>query len=966
MDPIAKVLRIETHLSEMIYSKGLLDEDVQELYRGACADYENIIFDDNQVDKLQEVEYQLWKLHYLHIEEFRKRIRLLTANAKDKKKKPLQDESSVLVNLERHIDRFILFLSEATSYYENLMRKFKIRFGLPSYFLSEKTGSSLPIEPPKMNRAQYVFHRFLICLGDIARYKEFCRKSDTRNWSVAATCYLEAARIWPDSGNPHNQLALLGTYVGDSFLSLYHCLRSLAVEEPFPDVWRNLMLLIEENRSSHLHFSTAAYIDFTRPHERILVESISEASEHGPPKIDMWSLIVRVISFFLVSTSMEDFPHILGSTVKELEALISFGEAELHDAMVSYKHITASKIGPHRAIQLVSMFIFIVNSLIENSERERMIKNDQLGLTRLALATTFLSIGRIMEACLKSKHLQDYPLLPPVLTFLEWLVSLLDKVEEHTEDNKVSSTMSYFFSVLADLLNKIEYGQREALTPDTALWEDHELRGFKPLSDAHRVLDFRTKQEFMDDFTCGYVNRCFRISKAAKAIVTRSKTWLSYDDIERKFSKVESLRCPGQRETEAQMVCDSPEGKGVKNHKLGNGGEIKRGEITNGLNHQSTTAAAEEEEVILFKPIIRHNSAPLSSTGKGDLIAEEKEITSSEERLRRATSLIDGQSQKQSDSFSFHPDAVSFNHNHNNNNKLSKQQENLFKDSTTCAIGPPSLSGWVFNKGSHIEREKSSKNLNKRELSPIRETASESLAELSINEPKNHISGAVHVPSNTYNHPSSYVSPVPSAPLLPDESVWLSGRSPLSQEHNRSVLSQEADGILGASPLGGYVNYSAASGPLSPRISSGFVDVQPPMMSSSEWLYHYRNNFNLQRPPHHVLPVNLNSHGFLGALNPIETSRFGLLDQWGNYLVPEPMVNLEGRQVLPTPLAYAPDVQIGDKLWSGYQRSSPPYPLNMGVPIRAEQPSLLQYLKDKERNLQRESQLGGAPAFYGT
>lgn len=42
------------------------------------------------------------------------------------------------------------------------------------------------------------------------------------------------------------QLALLATYVGDSFLALYHCIRSLAVKEPFPDAWNNLMLLFEK------------------------------------------------------------------------------------------------------------------------------------------------------------------------------------------------------------------------------------------------------------------------------------------------------------------------------------------------------------------------------------------------------------------------------------------------------------------------------------------------------------------------------------------------------------------------------------------------------------------------------------------------------------------------------------------------------------------------------------------------
>lgn len=41
------------------------------------------------------------------------------------------------------------------------------------------------------------------------------------------------------------QLAVLATYVGDEFLALYHCIRSLAVKEPFPDAQNNLILLLE-------------------------------------------------------------------------------------------------------------------------------------------------------------------------------------------------------------------------------------------------------------------------------------------------------------------------------------------------------------------------------------------------------------------------------------------------------------------------------------------------------------------------------------------------------------------------------------------------------------------------------------------------------------------------------------------------------------------------------------------------
>ena len=57
--------------------------------------------------------------------------------------------------------------------------------------------------------------------------------------------------IWPDSANPQNQLVVLAIYVGDEFLALYQCVRSLVVKKPFPDAWENLYLLLEKNRLSN-------------------------------------------------------------------------------------------------------------------------------------------------------------------------------------------------------------------------------------------------------------------------------------------------------------------------------------------------------------------------------------------------------------------------------------------------------------------------------------------------------------------------------------------------------------------------------------------------------------------------------------------------------------------------------------------------------------------------------------------
>lgn len=184
-----------------IYSKGLLNKDVQDLYHKARSSYENIILNDYEVLGLQEVEYSLWKLHYKHIDEFRKRIR--QANAEKKKSEASESDTNSHLDVDKHMEGFKSFLSEATDFYQDLVKKLRKSCGLPSELFLCKKGS------PKFPQCQYACHRFLVCLGDLARYTELCKKPDACKWSASAVYYLEASRIWPDSGNPHNQVVFV-------------------------------------------------------------------------------------------------------------------------------------------------------------------------------------------------------------------------------------------------------------------------------------------------------------------------------------------------------------------------------------------------------------------------------------------------------------------------------------------------------------------------------------------------------------------------------------------------------------------------------------------------------------------------------------------------------------------------------------------------------------------------------------
>ncbi|KAM3251573.1 nonsense-mediated mRNA decay factor SMG7-like [Capsicum annuum] len=990
LNTFLEIANTEKQLLTSIYSKGLLHKDVQELYHKARASYENIIVNNYEAVGLQEVEFSLWKLHYKHIDEFRKRIRQATA---EKKKIETQEgDSSAAREIDNHMEGFKSFLSEATEFYQELTKKLRKSCGLPGELLLCKNGSlSLPLAPMKLPQCQYACHRFLICLGDLSRYGELCKKQDAWNWSLAATYYFEASRIWPDSGNPHNQLALLATYTGDPFLALYHCVRSLAIKEPFPDAWNNLMLLFEEvmskdfpslhshfleerkleNRSSILHsYSNGAHLDLLKPSVWCSIDAINRATSGSSNKnmleptetvtsgkTDIWLPFVRLMSFFLVYSSLEDFQSILAFTVVQLEGLVVMDDDELSSALESYQLMDPLRKGPYRALQLVSVFIFIFHSQTESGVGVDPKKDNkqQSVLTELAVASIFICAGRLVEKAATRNSTQTCPLLPAISVFVEWLVNIFDRAEAHAKDEKVQSAMSYFFGALADLLNRLDPCETQLAPENTALWEDHELKGFDPIAHAHKSLDFTSHLECADNFSIESVCRSRRMFRAATKLAHRPsylRKWISCDKAGKRFHITESEVA----DKEKLGVAESGSNLQLEESNQNNCRMTKEnGESQDHPCLSSQPVTIDEEEVILFKPITRHNSEPIYTSGTScdqfsiNVISG---TATSDESLRRATSLISEQSNPQNDIFSFRPEST--------NLRYSKP----LKQSAAFPSGPPSLNAWVLDKESP-RNERGLRDLNRQQLSPIDELASESLSGLSLKETRDHNVYSMPVSAAILDTSPPYVAPVPSAPLLPEDASWYNGNS--SVFPNKSAFgTKEGDGILGASPVSGYSSPSTVRGPLdfiagTPR----FVEGYPPLlgMSSSEWLYHYRNSQNFERVSNPVWPVHSNAPTY-GNLNATNLTRFDVLDQWGNHLASSPMVYLESPQLHPSPpLAYGAEEQIIDKQFLGYQRASP-YVCGTGMDFRQEQPMLLNYLKERERQIPPESQYKG-PNFMG-
>ncbi|KAH0915979.1 hypothetical protein HID58_030425 [Brassica napus] len=648
---LLEVNSIEKQLWTLIHSKGILHPDVSELYTKSTSTYEQIFKSNLQQEVLQEVEFCLWKLHYKHIDEFRKGIKT-------------NDPAT-------HMKAFKMFLSRAAEFYKNLISKV------------EESG--------------FLCHRFYVCLGDLERYKEQYLKTHEHppNWSTAASYYLEAAKSWPDSGNPHNQLAVLATYVGDEFLALYHCVRSLAVKEPFPGASNNLLLLFEKNRSSPLKsLSTDGEFNFLNPSERnVVVKDLMAGT-------DLWPLVVRTISFFFLKSSFDDFGCTFASTMRELDAAFAADDKSLEAMLESYQVMDLSRKGPYRILQLVAVFVFIFHHLAEFNESDKA--KEEVKLTRLALTMVFIVMGRVVERCLKTSPLDSCPLLPSLLVFLDYLPFLLEKTEEGEcrFDEKSEIAISYFFGKLVDLLNQLKVEGQNC----SALWEDHELRSLAPLALIHLLLDFSSHMELRESFDKGKEIRLQRIVNSAIRITSRqnksSQKWLFLDK------------------------------QGTWSYSNEEGSNITCIAVGTAENESERSLPAEEEEVILLKPLVRSQSAPISSSGIATKPLSSDNKTLSDESLRRTSSLIVNHN---SESFSF--------------TQGLKNTEPQLEEGTVSGR-PPSLSAWVVDK----KKENGGVSNKANGLRPIDETSP--------------------VTSFDSLSTSCYSPPTPSAPLLPEDASW--------------------------------------------------------------------------------------------------------------------------------------------------------------------------------------------------
>lgn len=186
---------------------------------------------------------------------------------------------------QRFLSRFRQFLAEEEKFWAAFALRFARSFALEDakpYLekleLSRYRDSSIrkttfpeetnPAPPPVGQRQKKMgmLTRAVISLGDLARYKEMYNTPDGRpksgpdqdpkastedpfkpsKYAHAIACYDQARLMFPNQGHASHQLAILSSYQGDPFESVFHYYRALTVKIPFTMAYDNLLKTLEK------------------------------------------------------------------------------------------------------------------------------------------------------------------------------------------------------------------------------------------------------------------------------------------------------------------------------------------------------------------------------------------------------------------------------------------------------------------------------------------------------------------------------------------------------------------------------------------------------------------------------------------------------------------------------------------------------------------------------------------------
>jgi hypothetical protein len=263
------------------------------------------------------------------------------------------------------VEKFREFVFETSTFFQRIVDSLAMKYGLPSHKAGENIAMDYNSSDDQvLDSAALCSFRALVYLGDLARYREQLlptEKGTRRTFESAKKYYTDALSLVPDNGNPHNQLALVSTYLQDDLGATYHYMRSLLTFSPFVTAKDNLAL----------HFDQ-------------VIKKLGkgeEADKHSGLASKFLCLVARIY----LNTNVENCAADMHVFVNDLVAdTVIMGDRKALCQIILCL-ISLVSLVPERAKYSCNFLVLIVSKLSKVCQSAMDQKNDVLPSLRLAL-----------------------------------------------------------------------------------------------------------------------------------------------------------------------------------------------------------------------------------------------------------------------------------------------------------------------------------------------------------------------------------------------------------------------------------------------------------------------------------------------------------------------------------------------------------------------------------------------------
>ena len=235
---IAHLVRADMKLRSVLQSGPAVvcnrwDLEVRETRHQIMAAARHLMTHDLLFVAEKDVEIHIWKTVYYQVIEMLKAAYLDTENTAAEIRKALK---ASLVNL----------FDEGVDYYSQLLTDLSetYRVDLELYYdpLEPRETGGDRLGRPALLSAQ----KCLLCLGDLARYREQVTGGASSNYGRARQFYTKANHLEMRNGRPFNMLAILAKINNRKFEAVYYHVRCLSSRNPFQSSKEGLVSIFEE------------------------------------------------------------------------------------------------------------------------------------------------------------------------------------------------------------------------------------------------------------------------------------------------------------------------------------------------------------------------------------------------------------------------------------------------------------------------------------------------------------------------------------------------------------------------------------------------------------------------------------------------------------------------------------------------------------------------------------------------